>query len=151
MNRYEEVGNLLLKRHDVTIKVIRRSMSGLAYIKERAICSPLPRTAKSFAIFCHEVGHIAQGVIKPRWLEELRAEEFAKGCFGEFGFSMPKAVKDRMKYHISYKLAQALNRGMKHTPPELKSHRKYLAKVRCMNGKGETVGYVYRVDSRLIR
>jgi len=129
MNKYEIAGNELLKRYDVSVKTVRKSMSGVAYIEDRAISCPAPKKPLGFAIFAHEVGHIANGHVSPRWLEESRAWEFSLSCFRDFGLSIPREVKWRMKYSLTFALAKALNRNMKAVPVELRAYKKYLSPV----------------------
>ncbi len=136
MNRYEVAGNQLLERYGITVKTIRRTMSGIAYIEDKAISAPAPKQALSFAIFAHEVGHIANGKFSPRWLEELRAWQFSLACFKEFGFTISREVRQRMKYSLAFALAKALNRNMKAIPPELRQYKKYLSPIVYIYGDG---------------
>jgi len=136
MNKYEIAGNQLLGRYDVTVKSVRQNMSGIAYLEDRVISAPAPKSPLSFAIFAHEVGHIANGHCKPRWLEELRAWQFSLTCFKEFGFAITREVRWRMKYSLAFALAKALNRDMKLIPTELKAYKKYLSPVTYHYGDG---------------
>lgn len=136
MNKYEVISIKLLNEYGISIKTVRKSMSGVAYIEDRVISCPAPKSPLSFAIFAHEVGHIANGSIKPRWLEELKAWQFSIACFKKFGLSIPREVRQRMKYSLSFALAKALNRDMKRTPPELRAYRKYLSPITYIYGNG---------------
>ncbi len=136
MDKYELAGNQLLKQYNITVKTVRKSMSGVAYIEDKTISAPAPKQAMSFAVFAHEVGHIANGKISPRWLEELRAWQFSLDCFRQFGFTIPREVRQRMKYSLTFALAKALNRNMKRTPPELRQYKKYLSPIVYVYGDG---------------
>ena len=138
MNKYELAGNELLKQYNISIKTVRKSMSGVAYIEDRVISAPAPKRPLSFAVFAHEVGHIANGSLSPRWLEELRAWEFSLDCFRRFNLAIPREVKQRMRYSMAFALAKALNRKMKRVPEELKKYKKYLSPVVYRYGDGHT-------------
>ena len=66
-------------RHDVTIKRFRPSLSGKAFVSQRTITAPRPRTRRRLRVFLHEVGHIALGHSdpKPRYVAEQEADEWA--------------------------------------------------------------------------
>ena len=138
MNKYELAGNELLKQYNISIKTVRQSMSGVAYIEDRVISAPAPKRPLSFAIFAHEVGHIANGRLSPRWRSELQAWEFSLGCFRRFNLAISKEVKQRMRYSMAFALAKALNRKMKRVPEELKKYKKYLSPVVYRYGDGHT-------------
>lgn len=129
---YREAGEQLLKEYKLHIANIRKSMTGFAPYEGNGICSPLPKTAKSFAVLAHEVGHKALGHASngKSCLKEYEAEQFAILQFKRFGMTLPRDVKRRMNHHIAYSLAQALNRGMKTIPPELKPYRRLLQEYR---------------------
>lgn len=148
---YKEAGIDLLNRYNVKHISIRKSMSGRAFVAKREIKAPLPTTAKSFAVFAHEVGHIVNGNIKPSCLSEYKAEMFAKDCFSEYGFKMPRIVRNRQTWYICYSLAQALNRGMTNIPTELKPYRAKLLKCKALQVKNGVKGFkvVYRADNKL--
>ena len=136
MNKYELAGKQLLEEYSITVKTVRKSMSGVAYIEDGIISAPAPKQALSFAIFAHEVGHISNGHVSPRWLEELRAWQFSLDCFKRFGLTIPREVRQRMKYSLTFALAKALNRNMKRTPLELRPYRKYLSPIVYLYGDG---------------
>jgi hypothetical protein len=132
-NRFEEAGQILLGEHKLVINKVRKSMSGFAPHEGNGIASPLPKTAKSFAILTHEVGHKAlnHNDNGKSCLKEYEAEQFTVDCFKRFGFAIPRDVRNRINFHIAYGLAQALNRGMKQIPVELKPYRKYIKGNEC--------------------
>jgi len=136
VNKYEIAGQSLLSEYNITIKTVRKSMSGVAYIEDRVISAPAPKSPISFAVFAHEVGHIANGNIKPRWLEELRAWEFSLSQFKRFGMAISKEVRQEFRWSMTYALAKALNRGMQKLPKELRPFKKYLAPITYIYGDG---------------
>ncbi len=161
-NKFEQAGEVLLRENNAKLVRVRRTMSGVAYRHTTAVegkwefASPLPKTAISFAVFAHEVGHIhqfqTQEKTKPRWKEEYDAEMFAIACFKHFGFTIPHIVLNRIRWHIAYALAKALNRGMKKLPDELKAYRKYLIRVGYRGPKNmEVIGYTYYAKNFLWR
>lgn len=127
-NKYQEAADILLKEHGIIISKIRSTMSGVAYHDTNRIECPKPKSATSFAILAHEIGHRAlnhNGNGKS-CMAEYQAEMFTIAQFKRFGFAMPHKVKDRINRHIAYGLAQALNRNMCNIPSELKPYKKYL-------------------------
>lgn len=88
-------------------------MSGVAYIKEREIVVPHPVGKISLLIFVHEVGHIVNGEIKPRYVEEYLAEKFAFDYFHKIGMRIPRSYTERAKRYIRRKVRQAKARGLK--------------------------------------
>jgi len=136
MNKYELAGQRLLSDYQVSVKTVRKSMTGVAYMDDRIISAPAPHRPVSFAVFSHEVGHIANGDIKPRWLEELKAWEFSIAQFRRFGFAVTREVKQLMKWSMAFALAKALNRGMRKVPKELRRYKRYLSPVTYLYGDG---------------
>jgi hypothetical protein len=136
MNKYELSANQLLEQYNITVKTVRKSLSGIAFIEDKVISAPRPNQPLKFAIFAHEVGHIVNGHISPRWLEELSAWEFSIEQFKIFNFRIPKQVKSRMNYSLSFALAKALNRNMKQVPKELRKYKKFLSPITYIYGDG---------------
>ena len=126
VNKYEQAAHTLLTENFVIHKYFSSGMSGRAWLGKRIIRAPQPKSPRSFQILAHEVGHIVQGNIKPQCLEEYGAEVFSFEQMKRFGFKIPKRVKDVSDRHISYGLAQALNRGIKKVPAELKPYMKFI-------------------------
>jgi len=150
MNKYELASIQLLARENIAIKTVRKTMGGIAYIEDRLISCPAARGPLSFSIFAHEVGHIVNGKISPRWLAELRAWQFSLNCFKEFGFGISREVKLRMRYSLTFALAKALNRNMKHIPSELRPYKKYLSPIVYHYRDGHTANK-YHADSWKVR
>jgi len=128
MNKWQEAGGQLLAEHGLRIRNVRHSMSGLALFATPEIDCPLPKSAKSFRVLAHEVGHKALNHARGHrsCVREYEADQFAIEQFRRFGLTLPREVKHVIDEHIAYGLAQALNRGMKRVPDELKPYRRLL-------------------------
>lgn len=133
VNRYKQAADTLLKENNLVVSKVRSSMSGLAYYTTNQVEVPEVKSPTSFHVLAHEVGHQALGHSKKRksCIVEYEAEMFALQQFKRFSFKVPVKVKDRINKHIAYGLAQALNRGMKQIPSELKPYKKYLYSSDC--------------------
>jgi hypothetical protein len=113
MNRYEEIAESLLQKHSITVRQYRKSMTGVAFIKEREIIVPKPTGKISLLIFCHEIAHIVNGEIKPRYYEEYLAEKWAIDYFHSIGLRVPRSYVQRAKRYINFKVHQVTVRGRK--------------------------------------
>jgi hypothetical protein len=74
-NKYEKATKILISEYKINVVMWRKPtklIGGLAYINAKIIRSPYPKSNKSFAIFAHEIGHIANGAIKPICLGEYK-------------------------------------------------------------------------------
>ena len=109
----------------------------------------------SFYIFAHEIGHIVNGEIKPSCLCELRADQYSLEQFKRFGLPLPRKVINRSNWYRGYSLAQALNRGMKKIPDELKKYKRYLIKsyrhTIYGDGRKPITQPRYYADNKLLR
>ncbi len=112
-NQYTEIAEALLKEHNITVRQYRKSMTGRAFLKEREIIVPHPVGKISLLVFCHEVGHIVNGEIKPRFREEYLAEKWAIDYFHAIGMRVPSSYTRRAKRYINQKVRQAKKRGLK--------------------------------------
>lgn len=121
--RYATEALALLREHDVRVCHWRGNMTGLAWLghPSRPIEAPHPRSPLSFAVLAHEVGHHAQGLIRPRWREEHLAWEFAFQQMEEHGVPITERVRERYARSMRYALAKALRRGLREIPTELAS------------------------------
>jgi hypothetical protein len=105
--RYAAQARALLREHGVRVCHWRRNMTGIAWLghPRRPIETPHPRSPLSFAILAHEVGHHAQGIIRPRWREEQLAWAFAFEAMREHGVPVTERVRDRYAGSMRYALA----------------------------------------------
>ena len=126
-NSYAEAGDILLEEFFADggkIRKWRDWMAGAAWYETKEIACPMPRTAKSFEIFAHEVGHILANPDRkaPSWKRELQASEYALEQFERFNLKLPRETKKHIYWYITYSVCQALNRGMKKVPDEVKKY-----------------------------
>ena len=87
---------------------------------------PQPKSDISLHTFLHELGHIVAGKQKLSCIWEYMADNFANKQFKRFGIKLSKKVRKQSNWYMAYSLGQALNRGMKVIPTELKPFKKYL-------------------------
>jgi len=128
MNKYKDAEAILLSKYELVCKRYRKSMTGYAYFNSNQIEYPDPLSAISFSVFAHEVGHKAlnhNGDGKS-CLKEYDAWQFSFNQFKAFNFAITHKVKREANLSISYGLAQALNRGLKSVPDELKPYKRFL-------------------------
>jgi hypothetical protein len=119
--RFAAEASTLLREHNVRVCHWRGNMSGIAWIghPHRPIEAPHPRSALSFAVLAHEVGHHVLGSVRPRWREEQLAWQFAFGQMEALGVPLTTAVQERYAASMRYALAKALRRGLREIPAEL--------------------------------
>ena len=144
---YEAAGLALIKESGVFVKKWRGSMSGRAWYKGKIIAAPYPKTAKSFEVLAHEIGHIVANPNRkaPSWEREMLASEYALVQFKRFGLKLPRQIKTKAARYIAYSVCQALNRGMKKIPAMVRKYcRGRVVKVRCVRPNGDFVKYAYR-------
>lgn len=119
--RFATEATRLLHEHDVRVCHWRGNMSGIAWIghPRRPIEAPHPRSALSFAVLAHEVGHHVLGSVRPRWREEQLAWQFAFTQMDALDVPLTAAVRERYAASMRYALAKALRRGLREIPDEL--------------------------------
>ena len=132
MNQYELIADKVKREVereiDRTIQVSyrkSRTKSGVAFPDEYRMISPQPTDIRRLATYLHELGHFIFKV-KPSCMNELKAIQFSEQKLSENGIKIPREVRRHNKWYAAYSLAQALNRGMKNIPAELKPYKKYL-------------------------
>ncbi len=76
--------------------------------------APRPKTASSFAVFAHEIGHQQlhgdNGSV-PRWREEVEAWDFALEQFTRFGLKGRNKQRKVATKSIGYAFGKAVRRG----------------------------------------
>lgn len=124
--RFLAVAAALKAEAGITEHVIRKSLSGLAYVASRRIVAPEGRTRKQLYILAHEVGHVALGhkPSQPRHLKEAEAEQWAHAALRRHGVAVPRIMTQRAKKHVAHKIEQAERRGAKHIAPKARRFAK---------------------------
>jgi hypothetical protein len=119
--RYAPQAIQLLGEFGVRVCHWRSNMTGIAWLghPRRPIEAPHPKSPLSFAVLAHEVGHHANGRLRPRWREEQLAWEFALEHMARLGVPVSEAVTERYHQSMRYALVKALRRGLREIPPEL--------------------------------
>jgi len=137
MNEYQKIADQVLKevaREIGKIEVIykfKNPWSGRAYFKRTPYLIEVPEKIVSdigLFTFLHELGHLLPSTLKHNksCLREYYSSKFAIDTFKRFKISLKHKLRSHNNWHVAYGLAQALNRGMKKTPPELRKFRKYI-------------------------
>jgi hypothetical protein len=102
-------------------RVQYRKCRGYCYPESKLIVAPRPCTRKSLYRFLHECGHAHQhGVFgrKPRHVEEMEAEKWARAAMHAAGVPIPRSMIQRGNQYVAQKIKQALSGGAKHIHPE---------------------------------
>jgi hypothetical protein len=112
---YVRAAEQLTRESGVTIRSYRSSMSGRAYTRddEWAIVTPVPLGPISFGVFAHEVAHqlFHRSGRKPRWQQEVEAEEYALEQFDEFGLRGRERYERRAAEHLDRTFGRAIKRS----------------------------------------
>lgn len=90
---------------------------GKACIKDKKIRIPKPLTLRTLATALHEIGHIAIGEVKPQYYSEFLAEMFVRQKFKEYGFTLKRAIANRQKSYVAYRVRLSVKRA---TSPKYK-------------------------------
>lgn len=104
----------LLDEAGCEVRKWRSNMTGCSYGDTREIESPKPKTATSFAVFAHEIGHQElhrSNGSYPRWREEVEAWEFALAQFSRFGLKGRNKQRAVAVKCIGYAFTKAIRRG----------------------------------------
>lgn len=111
---WRSVAQTLLDATGCSVAKWRTNMTGVSYHYTPEIEAPQPRSARSFAVFAHEIGHQRlhnQNGNYPRWREEVEAWEFALEQFTLFGLpGRNKQIKIATR-SIAYAFGKATRRG----------------------------------------
>jgi hypothetical protein len=109
----------LCQKHKIEIYKYSTTSSGHALIKSRQIKIPRVTNVDRFGVALHEVCHILQGKLRPRYLSEFRCDLYALQHIRALGYETEDWVK-RMNWHTISRVAMAHNRGLKTIAPEVK-------------------------------
>jgi hypothetical protein len=73
---------------NVRVVRVRKSLTGKAYLTQGILAGPKPFYTQALYIFLHECAHFARHGFA-RHVEELKAEQWARGRMREAGMSVP--------------------------------------------------------------
>lgn len=114
---YREAADLLLHESGCTVRKWRTSNTGRADLKsaEWEIEVPEPRGPISFGVFCHEIGHqlLHRHGTRPRWLQEIEAEEYALAQFDRFHLAGRDRYEHHAARHLGWSFIKAARRSKK--------------------------------------
>ena len=133
--RYAQIGRGWFARFRVSLRKERASLTGCAWVRDRAVEAPWPSTTrKRLYILAHEIGHVALRHTRrlPRYVEEYEAEQFAHALMRETGVAVPRSMTLRAKRYVSRKIAQAHIRGLNKLDKKI---------AEWAGGKGAADGY----------
>jgi len=112
----EDILNKYLDRYNITVYQWSVTSCGRAYYKDKRIKIPKPTNIDRFSVCLHEIKHIIDGRIKPRYISEFRCDKFALDIINDLGWDT-EYVRARMKWHVLSRVAMATNRGLKKIDP----------------------------------
>lgn len=120
-NKYIILFERIAQENNIKYEYHFKSNVGRAIIKERKILISKPINRDRFFIALHEIGHIIQGEIKPRYKEEYLSEQFAICKMREFKIPLSRKARARSKGFIKYSVRKAKRRGLKKLNNKVKS------------------------------
>ena len=150
--KYAHVLENINSSSEVPVKIeYRKTTRAGGVARKRAgtwlVVVPPPVDLETLFIGVHELGHCVNSHWKLSCLREYYSDLFAMEWFKRLGLPITKDIESNHKWYIAYSLAQALNRGLKRVPEQLKRYRKYLMKdkkcICCRNGKYKVVSRYY--------
>lgn len=127
--RFIEIAAKIKAEASVQQHIVRRSLSGRAWLNEGRIEAPEGRTRKQLYILAHECAHIAmhgygKGKNTPKHVRELEAEKWAHEALRRHGVPVPRAMTKRAKEYVGRKINQATRRGAKKIDPAARAFAK---------------------------
>lgn len=93
---------------------------GSADISWRTVHVPRMTNLHNFLIGLHEIAHVIQGNIKPRYAEEYWATIWAIKTAKSMGLTIPQDEINHWRRCISYSISKAVNRGLLRIDPEIR-------------------------------
>lgn len=138
MNVYEEVGATLLRETGVTVVKWRAGNSGVADWRSAdwEIEAPHPRGPVSFGVFAHEVAHqlLHRTGSKPRWRQEVEAEEWALAQFDRFGLPGRDQYERNAAKHLAWSFCKAIRRSPRLTAVIINAYPEWWARAEASGG-----------------
>lgn len=145
----------LCKKHKIEIYKFSTTSSGHALIKTRKIKIPRITNVDRFGVALHEVCHVVQGKIRPRYLSEFRCDLYALQHIRGMEYPTEDWIK-RMNWHTISRVAMAHNRGLKTIAPEVKLYFNWVnwaawegMKVFVQHSEINPLGYTIKLTKNL--
>lgn len=106
---------------DVHTISIRRTLNGQARSDGRMVV-PRPFTRKSLYVFLHEcshyhLGHLRAGARRSIHVREYESEIWAQEKMRSAGIPVPRAMTERARLNVAFKIIRARRRGVKRIDP----------------------------------
>jgi hypothetical protein len=112
-----------------TVRVVRicKNLTGLSYLRGPnygRLEAPRPVTRRALQVFLHECAHFALHDYykirpnKPRYLEEVEAEQWAFARMREAGIAVPRKALQEARDHVRDAIEKALIRGVRRIEPK---------------------------------
>jgi hypothetical protein len=126
-NRYEVAGAALLMASRVEVARYRKRTTGVAWEENgrMLIECPRPRGPVSFCTMAHEIAHhllnhVCQPKLRPRWVEETEAWDWALEALARFDLPGIERAEADAERCLAYAYAKAIRRGV---APAVIEHR----------------------------
>ena len=108
-----EIIEKICKENNIEIEWRKSSVnSGLAYIDKRKIIIPTPKSDRKIITCFHEIAHIIQGRISPRYFEEYKAVKMSFEFMKEYNFKLTRKIKKNQKWYVALCLQKAIHRKL---------------------------------------
>jgi len=112
---YARAADVLIRESGVVIRRWRSGNTGTAATSDKdwEIEAPQPRGPVSFGVFAHEVAHqtLHRRNSKPRWREEVEAEEWALAQFDRFDLAGRERYERHAALHVGRTFLKAIRRS----------------------------------------
>ena len=108
------------KIHKVKKITYVKGLYGKAWCKEKRLRIPPPTTRKRMYIIAHELGHIAlhAKTSKRSFIKEFEAEQYAHTLMRRFNIKVPRAMTQRAKNYVNYRIGLSKARGLQAPIPK---------------------------------
>lgn len=100
----------LIKQHRISIIAWNNESRGKAWCNARQIRIPKPLDIDRWGVCLHEIKHIIDGHIRPRYLAEFKCDKYALDIIQAFGYKSAE-WEYRMNRHVLEEMAFAHNAG----------------------------------------
>jgi hypothetical protein len=113
--RFLDIAAAIKAEAGVVEHVVRRSLSGRAWVKSRKIAAPEGKTRRQLYVLAHECGHVALGHTRSKavHVKELEAERWAHAALRRHGVKVPRKETVRAREYVGDKIERAKRSGAK--------------------------------------